>query len=488
MNDSKPNNRTRRWVAGVLLVTTLVFFVLLGAALRLQRQLPVIRENRVTAALERGDLEHARALAAKLGDAEKERSYLVICDYREALALMAEENWEAAEKLLTAAAGYEDAAEKKAECEYRIAEQYAAQEQWEEAEARFLALSGFRDAMDRYNDCRFRRAQALEESGQVTEAAELYAQLGDYAGARERLYAMAGAVTGIEDPEAALAALRGLTPEALAHITELGEKRAALPRGIIDVGFYHTIGLSSDGTALACGDDSYGQCRVSGFRDVTAVAAGAYHSLLLHADGTVSAVGRDTEGQCEVSAWTDVVQIAAGDYASFGLRADGTLLYAGYNDYEKTEGWRDLEAVSAGSYNVAALRRDGGAWVYPAIEGGEALDGLVDLAVNTGFGVGVQADGRVVASAFNLDDWTDVVDISASGTVVLGLRADGRVLCHAFRSRDALALDAVNDAVAIAAGGTHSAVVRSDGSVLVFGDTDRGQGDTGSWRLAVPKG
>lgn len=485
MNDNKPNSMTRRRVTGILLVTTLVFFALLGAALRLHRQLPAIRENRVIAALERGDLARARAQAARLGDAEKERSYLVICDYREALALMEAGNWEEAEPLLTAAAGYEDAAERKAECEYRIAERLAEQGQWEEAETRFLALSGYRNAMERYNDCRFRRAQALEERGQVTEAAELYAQLGDYAGARERLYAMAGAVTGIEDPEAALAALRGLTPEALAHMAELADRRAALPQGIIDVGFYHTLGLAADGTALACGDDSYGQCQVSGFRDLRAVAAGAYHSLLLHADGTVSAVGRNTEGQCEVSGWTDVVQIAAGDYASFGLRADGTLLYTGFNDYEKTEGWRDLAAISAGSYNIAALRKDGGAWVYPAIEGGEALNGLVDLAVNTGFGVGVQADGRVVGSAFALDDWTDIVGVSASGTVVLGLRADGRVLCHAFRSRDALALGAVTDAVAVAAGGTHSAVVRSDGSVLVFGESDQGQGDTGSWRLAV---
>ena len=473
----------RKAIILTLLITTLLFFAALGGALLLRQQIPVIREKRLNEALEQGDLARARELAAELGDEEKARGYLTECDYREALALMDEARWEEAETLLSAAAGYGDAADRKNECAYQIAAQYADAEQWEEAETRFLALGGYRDALERYDECRFRRAQALEESGAVSEAAALYSLLGDYPGARERLFAMAAAVTGIEDPEAAVAALQGQTPEELAHIAALGRQREALPRGVIAVGFYHTLGLCADGTVLACGDNSFGQCEVSAFRDVTQVAAGAWHSLLLHSDGTVSAVGRDSEGQCDVAEWKNVVQIAAGDYASFGLRADGTLLCTGYNDYSVPESWRGLRAVTAGSYYAAALRQDGSAWIDPALNGGEALQGLVDLAVNTGFGLGLRADGSVVGVGFEPEGWEDILSVSASGTVVLGLRADGHVLCHAFRQRDLLPLDGVSEAVAIAAGGTHSAVVLRDGSVLVFGDTSRGQGDTGSWKL-----
>lgn len=474
---------SRRKIKITLLITTLLFFAALGGALLLRQQIPLIREKRLNEALEQGDLARARELAAELGDEEKAHAFLVECDYREALTLMDEGRWEEADALLSAAAGYRDAAGKKNECAYQIAAQYADAGQWEEAEARFLALGGYGDALERYDECRFRRAQELEAKGAVSEAAALYSLLGDYPGARERLFAMAAAVTGIEDPEAAVAALQGQTPEELAHIAVLGEQREALPRGVVAVGFYHTVGLCADGTVLACGDNSFGQCEVAGFRDIKAVDAGAYHSLLLHADGTVSAVGRGSEGQCEVAEWKNVVQIAAGDYASFGLCADGTLLCTGYNDYSVPESWRGLRAVTAGSYNVAALRQDGSAWVDPALNGGEALQGMVDLAVNTGFGVGVLADGSVVGTAFTLDGWEDVLAVSASGTVVLGLRDDGHVLCHAFRQRDLLPLDGVSDAVAIAAGGTHSAVVLRDGSVLVFGDTSLGQGDTASWKL-----
>ncbi len=473
----------RRGLLITLLITTLLFFAAVGGALLLHRQMPVIREKRLIAALEQGDLTQARELAARLGDEEKAHAYLVQCDYREALALMDEARWEEADALLSAAAGYEDAAERRTECAYQIALSLADEGRWDEAEARFLALSGYRDALERYDTCRFRRAQALEAEGSVSAAAALYSQLGDYPGAQERLTAMATAVTGIEDPAAAVAALQGQTPEELAHMAALSEQREALPRGVVAVGFYHTLGLCADGSVLACGDNSFGQCEVAAFHDAKAVAAGAYHSLILHADGTVSAVGRGTEGQCAVSGWKNVVQIAAGDYASFGLCSDGTLLCTGYNDYSVPESWRGLRFVTAGSYHVAALRQDGGAWVDPVLQGGDALQGLVDLAVNTGFGVGVLADGSVVGSAFSPEGWDDILAVSASGTVVLGLRADVRVLCHAFRDRDRLPLEAVTDAVAVAAGGTHSAVVLRDGSVLVFGDTDRGQGDTGSWKL-----
>jgi|GEM_PF-2292219 len=483
--DEKKAERIRRGeVLKTLLVTTLVFFAVLGGLLLLHAKMPELRERSLVSALEAGQVDRARRLAGKLDDEEKARGYLVRCDYLEGRQLMSAGNWEEASGRFAAAAGYEDAADCKRECDYQAACALAQQGAWEAAADGFAALGNYRDAVEQNQRCRMERAISLEESD-PSGAAALYASLGDYGDAQQRLRALAVGLTGIEDEEAAVAALQGLTPEMLLRMAELNALRETLPRDIIDVGFYHTIGLAADGGVLACGDDSFGQCQVSGIRDAVAVAAGAYHSVVLHADGTVSAFGRDSEGQCDTADWRNVVQIAAADYATFGLCADGTLLYTGFNDYEKTAGWYGMERVSGGSYNVGSLRADGGAWIYPEIVGGEELTGLVDLAVNTGFGVGVRADGSVVASAFTLDDWNDVLLVSTSGTVVLGLRADGSVLCHAFRGRDRLDLSSVTDAVAIAAGGTHSAVVLSDGSVRVFGESEDGQADTAGWRLAI---
>jgi alpha-tubulin suppressor-like RCC1 family protein len=63
------------------------------------------------------------------------------------------------------------------------------------------------------------------------------------------------------------------------------------------------------------------------------VAAGAEHTVGLKSDGTVVAVGRNTVGQCDVGSWRDIVYVAAGHDRTVGVRSDGSLVGAGKNDY-----------------------------------------------------------------------------------------------------------------------------------------------------------
>ena len=65
---------------------------------------------------------------------------------------------------------------------------------------------------------------------------------------------------------------------------------------------------------------------MSGWTDIVAIAAGDYHTVGLRSDGTVVAVGDNHGGQCDVSDWTDIVAIAAGYENTVGLRSDGTVL------------------------------------------------------------------------------------------------------------------------------------------------------------------
>ena len=72
------------------------------------------------------------------------------------------------------------------------------------------------------------------------------------------------------------------------------------------------MGLKRDGTVVAVGYNVYGQCNVSDWRDIVAVAAGYDHTVGLKRDGTVVAVGSNEDwnhkytGQCEVIGWTDI--------------------------------------------------------------------------------------------------------------------------------------------------------------------------------------
>jgi len=55
------------------------------------------------------------------------------------------------------------------------------------------------------------------------------------------------------------------------------------------------------------------------------VAAGGGHIVGLKSDGTVVAMGDNNDGQCNVGNWTDIIQVAAGCVHTVGLKSDGTV-------------------------------------------------------------------------------------------------------------------------------------------------------------------
>lgn len=481
--DENERKKLRRGVALTLVISTLLFFAALGGAYYLSREIPRMRIAKIETLLETGDTAAARTLIARVRDAAAAESYTARCDYIDAGVKLSEGDYAAARELYAAAGGYADAADMAKRCEYLAADEAFAAGDYAAAAEAFAALGGYADAADRLIECRYETALALENDGSAAEAAQIYETLGTYRDARSRLMAIAIASTGISDGDEALDVFLGLSAEEREHMLYLASVRESLPQGVLAVGFYHTVGLCADGSVLACGDDSFGQCGVSALHDAVAVAAGAYHTVVLHSDGTVSAVGRNSEHQCDTAEWRGVKAVAAADYATFGLCADGTLLCTGVNDYSEPQQWSGIAAVSGGSYNVGALRESGAVWVSPALKGVETLDGAEAVAVNTGYAVAAMADGSVRCTALELEPWRDVVALSASGTAILAIDAQGRVLSHFFRASDAVDFSAFSGVRAIAAGGTHFALLLSDGSVKVLGENEHGECETTRWQL-----
>ena len=74
----------------------------------------------------------------------------------------------------------------------------------------------------------------------------------------------------------------------------------------VAAGDRHTVGLKSDGTVVAVGDNYYGQCDVSDGKDIVAVVSGGWSTVGLKSDGTVVAVGNNDKGQCNVSSWRNI--------------------------------------------------------------------------------------------------------------------------------------------------------------------------------------
>ena len=229
----------------------------------------------------------------------------------------------------------------------------------------------------------------------------------------------------------------------------------------------HTVGLKSDGTVVAVGNNNDGKCDVGSWTNIVQVSADGTHTLGLKSDGKVVAVGFDGWGafdQLEVGSWTNIVQVAAGDLHSVGLRSNGTVAAIGNN-------W-------AGQLNV-------GSWAN-----------IVQISAGYRTTVGLKSDGTVVAvgrndygqyDVFDVDDWTDIVQISAGYHTVVGLKSDGTVIAAGYDGNGQLDVGLWTDIVQVSAGvmGSHTVGLKSDGMVVAVGLNDYGQCEVSSWTNIV---
>ena len=234
-------------------------------------------------------------------------------------------------------------------------------------------------------------------------------------------------------------------------------------KGIIAVsaGGYHALGLKSDGTVVAAGENQHtinkhfsddslmgkwkeitikdGRCNVSEWRDIVAIAAGEHHSVGLCSDGTVVAVGDNEEGQCNVSDWRDIIAIAAGAHHTVGLRADRTVVAVGYpRESCKVSRWKNIVAVEACLGASFGLKSDGSV----NFAGSEFDDqrfitnhrDLVEISTGGLHIVGLKGDGTLIASGNRDDgkcafsDWKGIIAIAAGLAHTVGLKQDGTVV------------------------------------------------------------
>ncbi len=200
-------------------------------------------------------------------------------------------------------------------------------------------------------------------------------------------------------------------------------------------GMYHTVGLCSDGTVVAVGLNMNGQCNVNDWTEIVQVSASGATTVGLRSDGTVVAAGTNSAGQCNVSDWTDIVQIAAGSEHTVGLKADGTVVSVGSNMYGQRDvgGWTDIVQISAGSYNTVGLKADGTVVIVGSNYDSQCNLGswtnVVQVSVGTSHTIGLRSDGTVLAtgttvSQDDVDDWSDIIQIDAGWAYAVGLRSD----------------------------------------------------------------
>ena len=300
----------------------------------------------------------------------------------------------------------------------------------------------------------YKNAQEYEQNGEIAKAAIAYGKAGNFKDAHEKSFALWD--------EAAV-------------------------RETISAGEDHTVGLKSDGTVVAVGENDNGQCDVSEWTDIVAISAGSSHTVGLKSDGTVVAVGENDFGKCDVSEWTDIVAISAGGDHTVGLKSDGTVVAVGEKYWSQCDvsEWTDIVAISAGAAHTVGLKFDGtvvavGWNDYGQCDVSKWTD-IVAISAGDYHTVGLKSDGTVVAVGINDNDqcdvseWSNIVAVAAGYYHTVGLKSNGTVVAVEEDDSDLCDVSEWTDIVAISAGKYHTVGLKSDGTVVAVGDNDDGQ-------------
>jgi len=112
----------------------------------------------------------------------------------------------------------------------------------------------------------------------------------------------------------------------------------------------HNLALRSDGSLIAWGSNTYGQCDVPAGDNFVAVAAGSMHSLSLKSDGSLVAWGYNNYGECNVPPGNEFIEVAAGGEHSLAMVCTGNNICAYATTVQSNKPYNGTTMSATGTY------------------------------------------------------------------------------------------------------------------------------------------
>jgi len=261
----------------------------------------------------------------------------------------------------------------------------------------------------------------------------------------------------------------------------------------ITAGYGHVVGLNSDGTVVAAGNDDLelGILDVSDWRGMIAIAAGQRYTMGLRSDGTVIAIGNSSHFG-NANDWSGITAIAAGYQHAVGLRTDGTVIATG-SRRDNVSDWSGITAIAAGQSHAAGIRSDRTAVSAVMDQWAQAIDvsgwsDITAIAVGQQHIVGLRSNGTVVVAGFVdapavIEGWSGITAIAVGSHHTVGLRSDGTVVATGGSAAVTTDVGGWSGIIAIAAADTDTFGLRSDGSVISTGNHSSHYSDALNWAL-----
>lgn len=281
--------------------------------------------------------------------------------------------------------------------------------------------------------------------------------------------------------------------------------------GWIDVsgGLYHSLGIKSDGTLWAWGDNSVGQLGIGTFVNKiipvqigTAtswkkVSGGGSFSAGIKSDGTLWAWGENFAGQLgdgtntdknlpvQIGAATDWKEISAGDYHCLAIKTDGTLWAWGDNSKGQLGDGTNMtkyvpvqigsatnwSKVSSGQLHSISIKSDGTLWSWGSNEFGQLGDGTL-------------SDKSIPVQIGSATDWAN---ISAGASHNTGIKTNGTLWAWGWNyygqlgdgtntdSHVPLQVGVSTDWKTISGGANESVALKANGTLWAWGNNIVGQ-------------
>ena len=155
-------------------------------------------------------------------------------------------------------------------------------------------------------------------------------------------------------------------------------------------------------------------------------------------------------------------KIAAGSSRSIWVRENGTIATVG-GVGGKTNEWKNITQVAA--YNhIVGLKEDGTVVVDGYVPGAYNMKnwtGIVEIDANENNTIGLTSDGTVVVTGYNtygqcnVSNWTDIVDVEMGYRTAYGLKSDGTVRAAGNNDIKQCDVESWSDIIAISAGNFH---------------------------------
>lgn len=201
------------------------------------------------------------------------------------------------------------------------------------------------------------------------------------------------------------------------------------------------FGLKSNGTVAVTRSKYKNDPRslVANWNNIKYLSAGFSHVVGVKTDGTVVACGENRFGQCNVSAWKNVVSAQAYQTSTVGVLNNGDVIYTG--DAHSLKTFHDIRRMD--DYYKIGIRNDGTLAVADSFFAWKennptdwllSLSNVKNLYCNYDAILAILYDGTVqcMFRRYGLLDtvssWNNIIQVITDGYAVVGLCSDGTIL------------------------------------------------------------